>query len=214
MNYADGKASDAYGNAVAVATGSSTNAYNNAVAFAANADNLTTGTLSLNRLPATVNVSVALNVTNTVNISTSNLTVSQANDVATLTGTQLAITDSLTETGNTYYAEISHDELITSKTYVVANVTYADYGQMSRTGMFAVVGLNTTNNSIYVRGVTVNTSVIAIGNTTVSSFINSTAFSGNGASLTSVNAATVGGNSASDLRTYAETYASNATNIT
>ena len=214
VNYADGKASDAYGNAVAVATGSSTNAYNNAVAFAANADNLTTGTLSLNRLPATVNVSVALNVTNTVNISTSNLTVSQANDVATLTGTQLAITDSLTETGNTYYAEISHDELITSKTYVVANVTYADYGQMSRTGMFAVVGLNTTNNSIYVRGVTVNTSVIAIGNTTVSSFINSTAFSGNGASLTSVNAATVGGNSASDLRTYAETYASNATNIT
>jgi len=213
VNYADGKAADAYGNAVAVATGSSTNAYNNAVAFAANASNLTTGTLSLNRLPATVNVSLALNVTNTVNISTSNLTVSQANDVATLTGTVLSFTDSLTESTNTYYAAVSHDKLITSKNYAVANVLYSDYGEISRTGMFAVVGIDTTNSSIYVRGVTVNTSVIAIGNTTVSSFINSTAFSGNGASLTSVNAATVGGNSASDLRTYAETYASNATNL-
>jgi hypothetical protein len=214
VNYADGKAADAYGNAVAVATGSSTNAYNNAVAFAANADNLTTGTLSLNRLPATVNVSLALNVTNTVNISTSNVTVSQANDVAKITGTTISLTDSLTETGNTYYAAISHDKLITEKTYVVANVIYADYGEISRTGMFAGVGIDTTNNSIYVRGVTVNTSVIAIGNTSVFSSINSTAFSGNGASLTSVNAATVGGNSASDLRTYTETYASNATNLT
>jgi hypothetical protein len=214
VNYADGKAADAYGNAVAVATGSSTNAYNNAVAFAANASNLTTGTLSLNRLPATVNVSLALNVTNTVNISTSNLTVSQANDVATLTGTILTLTDSLTESTNTYYAAVSHDKLITQKTYTSGNVLYSDYGELSRTGMFAVVGLDTTNSSIYVRGVTVNTSVIAIGNTSVSSFINSTAFSGNGASLTSVNAATVGGNSASDLRTYTETYASNATNLT
>jgi hypothetical protein len=214
VNYADGKAADAYGNAVAVATGSSTNAYNNAVAFAANADNLTTGTLSLNRLPATVNVSLALNVTNTVSISTSNVTVSQANDVAKITGTTISLTDSLTETGNTYYAAISHDKLITEKTYTVANIIYADYGEISRTGMFAAVGLDTTNSSIYVRGVTVNTSVIAIGNTSVFSAINSTAFSGNGASLTSVNATTVGGNSASDLRTYSETYASNATNLT
>jgi hypothetical protein len=214
VNYADGKAADAYTNAVAVATGSSTNAYNNAVAFAANADNLTTGTLSLNRLPATVNVSLALNVTNTVSISTSNVTVSQANDVAKITGTTISLTDSLTETGNTYYAAISHDKLITEKAYTVATIPYVDYGEISRVGMFAVVGLDTTNSAIYVRGVTVNTSVIAIGNTTVFSTINSTAFSGNGASLTSVNATTVGGNSASDLRTYAETYASNATNIT
>jgi hypothetical protein len=214
VNYADGKAADAFGNASAIATGSSSNAYSNAVAFAANADNLTTGTLSLNRLPATVNVSLALNVTNTVSISTSNVTVSQANDVAKITGTTISLTDSLTETGNTYYAAMSHDKLITEKTYVVTGNTYADYGEISRTGMFAVVGLDTTNSAIYVRGVTVNTSVIAIGNTTVFSTINSTAFSGNGASLTSINAATVGGNSASDLRTYAETYASNATNIT
>jgi hypothetical protein len=214
VNYADGKAADAFGNASAIATGSSSNAYSNAVAFAANADNLTTGTLSLNRLPATVNVSLALNVTNTVSISTSNVTVSQANDVAKITGTTISLTDSLTETGNTYYAAMSHDKLIAEKTYVVTGNTYVDYGEISRTGMFAVVGLDTTNSAIYVRGVTVNTSVIAIGNTTVFSTINSTAFSGNGASLTSINAATVGGNSASDLRTYVETYASNATNIT
>jgi hypothetical protein len=214
VNYADGKAADAYGNAVAVATSSANSAYANAVLFAANADNLTTGTLSLNRLPATVNVSLALNVTNTVSISTSNVTVSQANDVAKITGTTISLTDSLTETGNTYYAAVSHEKLITEKTYVVAGNTYADYGEISRTGMFAVAGLDTANASVYVRGVTVNTSVILIGNTSVFSGINSTAFSGNGASLTSINAATVGGNSASDLRTYAETYASNATNIT
>ena len=214
VNYADGKAADAYGNAVAVATGSSSNAYSNAILFAANADNLTTGTLPLARLPATVNISSILNVTNTVSISTSNVTVSQANDVAKITGTTISLTDSLTETGNTYYAAVSHDKLITEKTYSVANVIYADYGEISRTGMFAGVGIDTTNNSIYVRGVTVNTSVIAIGNTTVFSTINSTAFTGNGALLTSVSATTVGGNSASDLRTYTETYASNATNIT
>jgi hypothetical protein len=214
VNYTDGKAADAYGNAVAVATGSSTNAYNNAVAFAANADNLTSGTLSLNRLPATVNVAVALNVANTVNIQVSNVTITNGNDASTLTSSRLIFTDNLTETGNTFYVTVTHDELITSKTYSIANVTYADYGQVSRRGLFAVNGLDTSNSSIYVRGVTVNTSVIAIGNTSVFSTINSTAFSGNGASLTSVNATTVGGNSASDLRTYTETYASNATNLT
>ena len=213
VNYADGKAADAYGNAVAVATGSATNAYSNAVLFAANADNLTTGTLPLARLPATVNISSTLNVTNTVSISTSNVTVSQANDVAKITGTTFSITDSLTETGNTYYAAVSHEKLITEKIYSVANVTYADYGEISRAGMFAVVGIDTTNSSIYVRGVTVNTSVISIGNTSTYSLINSTAMVGNGSLLTSVNATTVGGNSATDLRTYTETYASNATNL-
>ena len=214
VNYADGKAADAYGNAVAVATGSSTNAYNNAVAFAANADNLTSGTLSLNRLPATVNVALALNVANTVRMQVGNVTITNGNDASTLTSSRLIFTDNLTETGNTFYVTVTHDELITSKTYSIANVIYSDYGQVSRRGLFAVSGLDTTNSSIYVKGVTVNTSVIAIGNTSVFSTINSTAFSGNGASLTSVNATTVGGNSASDLRTYTETYASNATNLT
>jgi hypothetical protein len=213
VNYTNGKAADAYGNAVIIATDLTNNAYSNAVIFAANATNLTNGTLPLARLPATVNVATALNVTNTVSISTSNVTISQANDVAKITGTTISLTDSLTETGNTYYAAVSHDKLITEKTYSVANVIYADYGEISRTGMFAGVGIDTTNNSIYVRGVTVNTSVIAIGNTTVFSTINSTAFTGNGALLTSVSATTVGGNSASDLRTYTETYASNATNL-
>jgi hypothetical protein len=213
VNYADGKAADAFGNAVAVATGSSTNAYSNAVTFAANATNLTNGTLPLARLPATVNISSTLNVTNTVNITTSNVTVSQGNDVTTVTGTTISLTDSLTETGNTYYAAVSHEKLITEKTYVVAGNTYADYGEISRTGMFAVVGIDTTNSSIYVRGVTVNTSVISIGNTSTYSLINSTAIVGNGSLLTSISATTVGGNSASDLRTYTETYASNATNL-
>ncbi len=214
VNYADGKAADAYGNAVAVATGSASNAYSNAVLFAANADNLTTGTLPLARLPATVNISSTLNVTNTVNITTSNVTVSQGNDVAMMTGTVISLTDNLSEASNTYYAAISHDKLITEKIYSVANVTYADYGEISRTGMFAVVGIEETNSSIYVRGVTVNTSVISIGNTSTYSLINSTAMVGNGSLLTSVNATTVGGNSATDLRTYTETYASNATNLT
>ena len=214
VNYTNGKAADAYGNAVAVATDLTNNAYSNAVTFAANADNLTSGTLSLNRLPATVNVVTALNVSDTVSLETGNVSVTNGNDIGSFTASRISFTDSLTEASNTYYAAVSHDKLITSKNYSVANVIYADYGEISRTGMFSVVGLDTTNTSIYVRGVTVNTSVITIGNTTVYSLINSTAFVGNGTLLTSVNAATVGGNSASDLRGYTETYASNATNIT
>lgn len=213
VNYADGKAADAYGNAVSVATGSSSNAYANAVLFSANADNLTSGTLSLNRLPATVNVSLGLNVTNTVSIISGNLSITAANNVAALTGNKISFTDILTESGNNFLVSITHDEMITLKNYTIANVVYSDYGEVSRHGMFSVIGLNTTNSSIYVTGVTVNTTVIAIGNTSVFSTINSTAFSGNGASLSSVNAAKVGGNSASDLRTYTETYASNATNL-
>lgn len=214
VNYADGKAADAYGNAIAVATDSATNAYSNAVLFAANADNLTSGTLSLNRLPATVNVALALNVTNTVSIQTGNVTITNGNDVSSLTSSRISFNDSLTEPGNTFFVSMTHDKIITSKSYSIANVTYADYGEITRSGMFAVTGLSTTNSSIYVKGVSVNTSVILIGNTSVFSAVNSTAIVGNGSFLTSVNATTLGGNSASDLRTYTETYASNATNIT
>ena len=212
--YADGRAADAYSNGVLYTDNKAGNAYSNAVAFAANASNISSGTLSNNRLPATVNVAVALNVTDKISIVQDGITVRNANDTGTLTASRLSFLDSNTEVGNTFYVSTTHDELITSKTYDVANVTYADYGRVSRNGFFAVVGLNTTNNSIYVRGVTVNTSVISIGNSSVFSSINSTAFSGNGASLTSVNAATVGGNSASDLRTYTENLASNATYLT
>lgn len=214
VNYADGKASDAYSNSVAYTNDKAGNAYSNAVIFAANASNLTTGTLPLGRLPATVNVSVALNVTDTVSIRTSNVSITEGNDSSTFTGTKIAFTDAATETGNTFFASVSHDALITSKTYTVANVSYSDYGSVSRVGLFAVDGIDNSNTSVYVKGVTVNTSVISIGNSSVYSAINSTAFSGNGASLTSVNAATVGGNSASDLRGYTESYASNATNLT
>lgn len=212
--YADGRAADAYANGVLYTDNKAGNAYSNAVAFAANASNISSGTLSNNRLPQTVNVAVALNVTDKISIVQDGITVRNANDTGTLTASRLSFLDSNTEVGNTFYVSTTHDELITSKTYDVANVTYADYGRVSRNGFFAVVGLNTTNNSIYVRGVTVNTSVISIGNSSVFSSINSTAFSGNGASLTSVNAATVGGNSASDLRTYTENLASNATYLT
>lgn len=212
--YADGRAADAYANANLYTDNKAANAYSNAVTFAGNASNLSTGTLSVNRLPATVNVSLALNVANTVSIQVGNVTITNGNNSSTVTASRISFTDSATETGNTFYVSVTHNELITSKTYSIANVQYSDYGQVSRAGMFAVTGLDTSNTSIYVRGVTVNTSVISIGNTSVYSLINSTAFSGNGASLTSVNAATVGGNSASDLRTYTENLASNATYLT
>lgn len=212
--YADGRAADAYSNANLYTDNKAANAYSNAVTFAGNASNLSTGTLSVNRLPATVNVSLALNVANTVSIQVGNVTITNGNDSSTVTASRISFTDSATETGNTFYVSVTHNELITSKTYSIANVQYSDYGQVSRAGMFAVDGLDTSNTSIYVRGVTVNTSVISIGNSSVFSSINSTAFSGNGASLTSVNAATVGGNTASDLRTYTENLASNATYLT
>lgn len=86
-SYADTKASAAYSNAIAY-SGNAVQAYSNATSFASNADNISSGTLNTARLPATVNVSTAINVganvganTSTIQIgnSTVNTIISQAN---------------------------------------------------------------------------------------------------------------------------------------
>ena len=72
-------------------------AYTNAIAFAANASNISNGTLSTARLPATANISTAINVGANVNLSTSTIAVgnSTVNVSASTNG-------SISLTGNVY----------------------------------------------------------------------------------------------------------------
>ena len=72
-------------------------AYTNAIAFAANASNISNGTLSTARLPATANISTAINVGANVNLSTTTIAVgnSTVNVSASTNG-------SISLTGNVY----------------------------------------------------------------------------------------------------------------
>lgn len=89
-------------------------------------------------------------------------------------------------------------------------------------GALAVGGISTQGN-VNVTGVvnaslqvavgtelTINTTTISVGNSTVNTQITGSGITANGANITSVNAATVGSNTASDLRTYSETKAGDA----
>lgn len=77
------------------------------------------------------------------------------------------------------------------------------------TGNTTAAQVNATSINIGAN-VVLSTSSISVGNATINTVITSTSITGNGAGLTTVNAATLGSNTASDLRTYSDTAASNA----
>lgn len=217
--YSDNKAANAYSNSVSYTdtkigtantaiTGNAATAYTNATTFSANADNISSGTLNTARLPATVNVVTAINVSNTVSIVTGNVSISAGNDDSYFTGSRIVFEDNVTETGNVFFTKVTHDDIITQKTITSTNT--ADLGYISRSGFTAIDGLDQANTSNYTRAIIANTTSISIGNTTVKTTINSTAIVGNGSFITSVNAATVGGNTATTLRTYTDDKAANA----
>jgi len=84
-------------------------------------------------------------------------------------------------------------------------------GGISTTGNVNVTGVvNATMEVLVGANVTINTSAISVGNSTVNTQITSTGITANGANISSVNAATVGSNTASDLRGYSDTVAGNA----
>lgn len=98
--YADGVANAAYSNATSYADGVADDAYANATAFAANASNITSGTLNTARLPATANVTTAVNIGANVNLTTSSITVGNSTVNTAITGSSVAIDGTLTA-GNT-----------------------------------------------------------------------------------------------------------------
>lgn len=83
-SYADTAAATAYSNAVSVANTTSynqaANAYANATSYSSNASNISTGTLATARLPATANVSTAVNIAaNALTVGTAMVVVANGN---------------------------------------------------------------------------------------------------------------------------------------
>ena len=92
---ASNKAATAYSNAVSVASTDASNkaatAYSNATTFSANATNITNGTLNTARLPATANVTTAINVGANVNLTTSSINVGNSTVNTAITAGTLSI---------------------------------------------------------------------------------------------------------------------------
>ena len=137
-SYADTKAGDAYTNATSYADTKAGDAYTNATSFAANADNISSGTLNTARLPATVNVSTLINVGANVAVNTSALFIGNTtvNTVITATGIttpnvavsgSVQIDGNLTVTGETISLTAStlvvKDNMIYMNQGIAANIT-------------------------------------------------------------------------------------------
>jgi hypothetical protein len=122
----------------------------------------------------------------------------------------------------TYAASIASSSAATAYSNAVAfsaNATNLSSGTVNTSLLPATINIGTALN--VGSNVTVNASVITIGNSTVNFTANSSAItgstnatfniiSGNGVNITSVNAAAVGGNTASTLRSYSDTVAATA----
>ena len=86
--YTDNKAANAYSNAIAY-SGNAAQAYANATTFASNATNISSGTIDTARLPATANISTAINVGANVNLSTSQINIGNATVNTVITSTSI-----------------------------------------------------------------------------------------------------------------------------
>ena len=113
----------AYSNAVTVSGTNSDTAYTNAIAIAANADNITSGTLTTSLLPATANVSTAVNVGANVNLTVSSINVgnSTVNTVANSTSlntTKIFLSTSDAPSSNTDTGTLGEIRIDTNYIYV------------------------------------------------------------------------------------------------
>ena len=182
---------------------------------------------------ATLKVTGTANVTGNVTFS-ANLTVSgnvYANLVGSVTGN---LTGNVVGTANnannlgalppSAYALANTIQANSATAYqnataFSANATNLTSGTVNTSLLPATINIGTALN--IGANVSVNTSTISIGNSTVNFIANSSTISGaanatfniisgNGVNVTSVNAAAVGGNTAATLRSYTDTVAANA----
>ena len=87
-------------NSVKTAYDIASTAYSNAVVFSANADNITSGTLTTARLPATANISTLVNVGANVNLSTTSIKVGNATVNTFVNSSSISTTGTLSVTSN------------------------------------------------------------------------------------------------------------------
>jgi len=202
-----------------------TTGYTNATAFAANADNISSGTLDTARLPATANVTTAINVGANVNINTTTISVGNStvntqisSAGITANGANITSVNAATVGSNTASDLRGYSDTVANTAYINATSFAANADNISSGTLNTARLPSTANVSTAINvgaNVNVNTTTISVGNSTVNTQISGLGITANGANITSVNAATVGSNTASDLRGYSDTVAGNAyTNAT
>jgi len=202
-----------------------TTSYTNATAFAANADNISSGTLNTARLPSTANVTTAINVGANVSVNTSAISVGNSTvntqisgagitaNGANITSVNAATVGSNTASDLRNYSDTVAGNAYTNATAFAANADNISSGTLNTARLPATANISSVIN--VGANVNVNTTAISVGNSTVNTQITGSGITANGANITSVNAATVGSNTASDLRNYSDTVAGNAyTNAT
>lgn len=193
-SYSDTKAGEAYSNATSYADTKAGQAYTNATSFASNADNISSGTLNTARLPATVNVSTAINVGANVNLSTSVINVGNSTVNTT-------VNSSVVTTSNVVATNLSgNGASITS-----VNADNISSGTLNTARLPATVNVSTDIN--VGSNLNINTSAVFIGNSTANTIIGSnittsgnvtaTYFAGDGSLLTGVIATVLSGDGAS-----------------
>lgn len=110
-------------------------AYSNAVSFsgtsAANADNITSGTLNTARLPATANISTLINVGANVNLSTTSIKVGNATVNTFVNSSSISTTGTLSVTSN---ASFGANVTITTGSLVLGTGNLTVNGDITATG--------------------------------------------------------------------------------
>jgi hypothetical protein len=110
-------------------------AYSNAIAFsasaAANADNITSGTLVTARLPATANISTLINVGANVNLSTTSIKVGNATVNTFVNSSSISTTGTLSVTAN---ASFGANVTISSGSLVLSDGSLTVNGNITTTG--------------------------------------------------------------------------------
>ena len=204
--FASSAAATAYSNAVSAASSSAATAYSNATTFAANATNISSGTLAELRLPFRMDQNVRTNDS----VSFGNMTITGN---LTVTGTTVTVNaNNLSIQDNMIYlnsnSSITNPDLGIAGNYNDGTYRHAGFFRDASDGVWKVFDqyLPEPDASPYID--TANAS-FRIANFQAN-VVTAASFSGNGASVTSVNAATVGGNTAGTLRSYSDSTAATA----
>lgn len=145
-------------------------AYTNATAFAANADNISSGTLNTARLPATANVTTAINVGAEVNINTTSIAIGNSTVNTTITASGISI-DGTLGTGNTTITGTlaANDTTITGTANVSGTINVGS--NVSINTSFISVGNSTVNTQISAGNLALNGSELLIGNSTTNTVL-------------------------------------------
>ena len=166
-------------NAVSNATAYAATAYSNAITYASNASNISTGTLATAILPATANISTAINVGANVNLTTTYVNVGNSTVNTTITSNNIFTSGTITgrieprvnnTTANTGTYSINTDLydtfIITGQTVAITSITTTGTPVNSQK---LWVSITSTNTSINFSTANFEATTIALPTTVVAS---------------------------------------------